>query len=449
MLNRMVNRLLLSFCFLLAVYSGYSQRDYFMYIQSESSQPFFVRMQETVYSSTASGYLILPRLRDSTYSFSLGFPGSQAGEIRFTCPVNQRDHGYLLKQDASRNWSLQDLQTGALIAGAVAAEPEDRAGKQPVSAFTELLSRAADDSTLREDLVRPEPPVAKTTQATNNPQVEKRGNSTDSGQVSSLVIKDTPTTQTVVVADTSHRQLAGPLNLKPAGEGQPDTTTGKPQPLATTHLQVATDEQSAGSGTRDTLALVPDKPVSQVSQVAQADQAVKGPFIRSRITRKSESSTTQGFGLVFLDENPDGSRDTISILIPNDARFNLVSKDTLADPGLVNQPSEDPRPATQTQAPNACHQVASEDDFFRLRKRMAAQKSDDRMLAEAEKQFRSICFSTEQVRNLSTLFLTSEGKYRFFDAAYGRVTDLENFPSLQSELRDAYFIKRFQAMLRN
>jgi hypothetical protein len=43
------------------------------------------------------------------------------------------------------------------------------------------------------------------------------------------------------------------------------------------------------------------------------------PFIRSVVLRKSESSTTEGFGLVFID-NQNGAIDTIRLLIPNQRR---------------------------------------------------------------------------------------------------------------------------------
>jgi hypothetical protein len=91
--------------------------------------------------------------------------------------------------------------------------------------------------------------------------------------------------------------------------------------------------------------------------------------------------------------------------------------------------------------------VASEDDFFKLRKKMVSQRKDDGMIAEARRIFKTKCFSTVQVKNLSTLFFTDEFKYKFFDAAYQYVSDSENFLSLQSELKDEYFINRFKAMV--
>jgi hypothetical protein len=92
---------------------------------------------------------------------------------------------------------------------------------------------------------------------------------------------------------------------------------------------------------------------------------------------------------------------------------------------------------------------ANNDDFLKLRRKMAARTNDDGMLDEARKYFKSRCFATEQLKNLSTLFLSNAGKYNFFNAAYNYTTDVENFSSLQSELKDQYYINRFKEMLHN
>ena len=78
---------------------------------------------------------------------------------------------------------------------------------------------------------------------------------------------------------------------------------------------------------------------------------------------------------------------------------------------------------------------------------MASENTDEAMVTEAKKVFKGKCFSTEQVKNLSALFLTSAGKYQFFDAAYLHVSDQENFSSLESEIKDDYYLKRFKALI--
>ncbi len=69
------------------------------------------------------------------------------------------------------------------------------------------------------------------------------------------------------------------------------------------------------------------------------------------------------------------------------------------------------------------------------------------MIKVAKKFFRSKCFTTDYIKNLSGLFLTDDGKYNFFDAAYPFVSDSGNFYMLEALLSDTYYINRFKAMI--
>ena len=78
---------------------------------------------------------------------------------------------------------------------------------------------------------------------------------------------------------------------------------------------------------------------------------------------------------------------------------------------------------------------------------MVSETDDDDMVDEASKYFKTMCFTTAQIKNLGVLFLDDLGKYKFFDMAYYFVSDIENFPSLQSELKNDYYVNRFKAIL--
>ena len=96
-----------------------------------------------------------------------------------------------------------------------------------------------------------------------------------------------------------------------------------------------------------------------------------------------------------------------------------------------------------------CIANASNDDFLKLRKKMAGAKTDDSMLEIAKKGFKSKCFSSEQVKNLAPLFLKESDRYAFFDMAYQFVWDTHNFSSLEDQLSDPYYKSRFKAMIRH
>jgi len=96
-----------------------------------------------------------------------------------------------------------------------------------------------------------------------------------------------------------------------------------------------------------------------------------------------------------------------------------------------------------------CRANGSDDDFMKMRKKMGADiTNEDKMTDIAKKFFKAKCYSVAQVRNLSLLYFSDDGKYKFFDAAYPHVYDTQNFGSLQSELHDEYYVNRFRAMVR-
>jgi hypothetical protein len=188
-------------------------------------------------------------------------------------------------------------------------------------------------------------------------------------------------------------------------------------------------------------------------------------YKRSVVKLKSESSTTAGIGLVFHDMLPNDKTDTIRILIPAETKTSGSIEPKQEEKNFLDAPPVD---SVQKETPisvntknNNCKVVATENDFLKLRKKMAGEnndflglrkkivgeKNDDDRIAEAKKVFKTKCFSTLQIKNLSTLFLTDESKYKFFDAAYQYVSDLENFSTLQSELKEEYYINRFKAMI--
>ena len=96
-----------------------------------------------------------------------------------------------------------------------------------------------------------------------------------------------------------------------------------------------------------------------------------------------------------------------------------------------------------------CKNMASDKDFIALRKKMAAEESDDDMVTAARKVFKTKCFTSEQVKNLCVLFLKDDGKYKFLDAAYPFVYDTDNFKQLGSLLTEEYYLNRFKAMIKN
>ena len=429
-----MKKLQLSLLFLLAILTASSQKVYFVYIQTESEQTFFVRMNEKVVSSTASGYIILSKLVDTTYNFSIGFPQNKWGEQNFSVTVGRQDHGYLLKNFDNKGWGLFDLQTLSVQMAIGGSDGKPKTDNKDVSAFTDILSKAADDPSIKEKPVQPKvdekKPVVKT------PEVKKE----EELKVEAPVVSKPP-----VVVDTIIVKKVEPKVTKPI-----ETIV---------HPEEKKEEHKVE---------VKEEPVTKTEEIKPS---ATEPYKMSVVKKWSESSTTEGFGLVFIDDYENGVKDTVRIVIPySKSIVNVVKEEPKEEKKFLEIPvapkteektvvtEKKPEevksvtiesPIEKTVVKNNCSEVASESDFFKLRKKMAGEGKEDDMISEAKKYFKTKCFTTGHLKNLSTLFLTDEGKYNFFDMAYKYVSDAEIFGSLQTELKDEYYNSRFKAMLRN
>lgn len=133
---------------------------------------------------------------------------------------------------------------------------------------------------------------------------------------------------------------------------------------------------------------------------------------------------------------------------------NPNAKNTSPAPSPSSEPiakpaGEVPPKASSLSFNSDCKANASDDDFLKIRKKMAAETTDEGMVEASKKFFKSRCYSTEQIKNLSLLFLSDAGKYSFFDAAYAHIYDPQNFPTLQAQLKEDYYVNRFKAMIHN
>ena len=421
-----------------------AQKVYFIYLQTDNQQPFYARIGEKIYNSSTAGYLILSNLRDSTYSVNIGIQGSDVADQPYSIPVNKKDQGFLIKNFGDKGWGLFNLTSMATImpqSKSVNSAQTVKTEKREDNAFTNLLAKAADDSTIKEKPVI-EKPVEKKADATAS-NTEKKEEVKEIAPSSQNEIKSgVPPTQ----GEIKNGIIVAPVVIK--DDSKIDVQESK------NAAKMKEDSIAAAKVKEDELLKQEELRKQDSIEKAKTQVITEVEYKRSVVKLKSESSTTSGIGLVFLDILSDQVTDTIRVLIQPDTKkatpvqTNQEEKKFLDIPpvdSIVMEKDVSQKTAVKS---NNCKTVAVEDDFFKLRKKMAGQNNDDAMIAEAKKAFKTKCFSTTQVRNLSALFLTDESKYKFFDAAYQYVSDLENFSTLQSTLKEEYYINRFKAMIR-
>ena len=88
-----------------------AQQNHFVYIQTDNRQPFYVKLDKMVYSSSYTGYLIISKLKTGTYNLIIGFPKNQWPEQSVHFAVEDKDLGYLLKNFGDKGWGFFNLQT--------------------------------------------------------------------------------------------------------------------------------------------------------------------------------------------------------------------------------------------------------------------------------------------------------------------------------------------------
>ena len=400
--------------FLVCLFSSFilkAQQSHFIYIQTDNKQPFYVKLDKTVYSSASSGYLIIPQLKTGSYSFVIGFPKNEWPEQKIRCSVEDKDLGYILKNFGDKGWGLFNLQSSTVVMA------EDT-GKKGIAvdlksdAFSNMLSVVVNDSTIKQN-------------EDANAEIKK--------PIVEVVKKDQPP---AVVQPVKEQP---PVVVQPVKDKVIDAPKPEMVPRQILIAKKLTKKTADGvemvyidneGGTQDTVNIfIPDKDISETALINQNTAA------KAKDTKPKDTVSVPA----QVGEKKKESK-FIEMELPNP---NTTVKETKAD--TESQQSKPDSSISNTD----CKSFATNDDFLKLRKKMAAADDPEDMISIAKKVFKSKCFTTEQVKNLSVLFLKDAVKFDFFDAVYPSVSDSKNFETLENQLTDSYYIKRFKVLIKN
>ena len=437
-----------------------AQQNHFLYIQTENKQAFYVKLEKKLFSSSASGYLVIPKLKDGTYNLAIGFPKSEWTEQNLVCTINANDAGYLLKNFDEKGWGFFNLQTLAIAMASDTVKPRKIEVVNKTDAFSTMLSNVVNDSTIRQtETVREE---------------IKKVPAKDTEKIVSAVTKEHDSLATQLAVEIPKNEI------RPAGEKATKISVVEKNERERT-VGVATNEgrsairrslfNTNADGTemvfiddlgekKDTITVfIPaDKNVLPLAEAQPKDkdrpkedqQRKEEQKPKEEIKLKEEPKTEptkqeEKKDVKFLEiEVPAPGKKTEEI---KPAENKIAEKKDTDKP--VAKTTTEP-PVTRSPMINSdCKSFASDADFMKLRKKMVAEDNDDDMVGLAKKVFKTKCFTVEQVKNLSVLFLKDAGKYSFFDMAYPFVSDSHNFSTLQSQLSETYYINRFQSMIRH
>jgi len=367
----------------------------FAYVQTDNKQPFYLKMNDKVLSSSASGYVVIPKLSSGNYSLTFGFPKDQFPQQTINLNIASADAGFLLKDFGAKGWGLFNLETMQVAMNNSAGNSALIPTTSNQDVFSNTLAGAA--NTDLSVAKKPAPVVVE--------------------ELKPVVVKEE-----AKVAKAFTEKAIKKINTSSDVDGKSYTYIDR------TGLQNDTINVFIAANKIAT----PAETVKEIAVVKEDKPEVK--------EAKPESKETKPTKFLDIDMAKTAANSTEPQTSPKLLQYKKSS---------IAKPEEVIKDKPVVSFNSDCKAMANENDFLKIRKKMAAAVSDDAMVDAAKKIFKSTCYSVEQIKNLSALFLNDASKYNFFDAAYPHIYDSQNFGALQAQLSDQYYISRFKAMIRN
>lgn len=395
---------LLFFCIIL--FKTQAQQKHFIYVESEDKQPFAVVLNGKVYSSSDYGYVIVPKLEEGNYNFTVSFPMNKYPDQKFKCVINKKDLGYKLENTADKGWALQNMQSEKIAGGNNTAAADN--------SFTNMLSDVVNDSNL----------ANKNLPISNKPDTVAASANNDAGNNVALV-NDTSKNNSGFITDSA----AQPQKI---AEAKQDTGTN----------MVFVDRTS---GTDTINVFVPDDSAnlndanitSNINQHQAADQTSDNNFQKTDTTATTLSESSVNDTSAHSINNPYYKS------TDENSNTNLTPPENISTTVINSNLNK-----TTNAIKEDCSKMISDDDLDKLRRKMFVQNNDNGMIQAALKYINNKCLTTNQVKTLGNIFSSDDGRYNLYDALYKNVYDYGNYVDLESQIIDPYYKRRFETMLR-
>lgn len=488
---------LLYLCCCLLVATGLAAQDedasYFVYIQHEKQQPFYVKVDGKLLSSSVKGYVILPRLQAGKVPVTIGFPKSEAPEQQYVIRLaGKRDYGFLLKNTGEKNYALYDLQTFATLKAAgggpveeeaepvtvarissdsatpeqkelinnVQADVEAVLSKAPDTApkkkgsFAEALDKVViddrpDDMPLEAPKPKPVPPPAEVApvagvveEALETPVKKPSRNRKNRTKEREPLTEEEKALLSSVLED--EKKAAADEALATATEPEPAVTEEPAPPPAPVKKEKKSKKKKDTPEPEfiDFGESAAAAPAAAAAKVAETAEAVDVPSASEEGDEKAEVSAKK--------EARDAKRQKRKAEREAADREALV-KDSLANAEFYGnteiKEKEEKKPSI-SMVNSDCGKVLEVDAFRKLLRAMNSKKNDEDMVDAFRKSTRNVCVSTEQIRALTQLISTEDNRYQLLDAAYPRTYDSQNYNSLADLLKEDYYKGRFKALIK-
>jgi hypothetical protein len=438
--------LIFSCCFL----GVKAQQNHFIYIQTENKQPFYIKLDSKLYSSTSTGYIVLSKLKAGEYNLAIGFPRSEWPEQKMQCIIGNKDLGFILKNFGDKGWGLFNLQTMEIVMADEKKKTNVVAVETKSDEFSNMLSNVVNDPTIKqvERMAEPERAPDTTREATAEAVTITQAPEPSTPVAVTVVSSEAPP-KSAIRRTLLHKGDAGTeMVYLENNEGGTDTIT--------VFIPLEKNAEAEGNAiVKDETALPAVTPVVSANvpvreEAAQSKKEVKenSPTIEYNPNKEEKGKKAKKESKTADKKFLDLTVEEASKPAPTKAEENRSERKALPSTATAEEKQPEIIVQNSPMINSDCKSLASESDFMKLRKKMVSEDNEEDMINVAKKSFRGKCYTVEQVKNLSVLFLKDEGKYAFFDMAYPHVSDSHNFSNLQGQLTDPYYISRFQVMIR-
>ena len=247
--------------FIFGVFFSTKAQHYF-FIESDGQQAFYIKKSDTLYSSSANGFLIIPKNTEKTFSITVGFPRNKYPEAVFKLDEMDQDRGFQLKNFQEKGWGLFDRSSFQIIMQATSDVltgkiQKDNSQKEE-TAFANMLSEATDDKSL----LKKEKTVLKGSQKSLVPkQIAKPIKEIVKSDAKALpVAKKIPNTITQVKIDSSDKGILSIKYLDKSSDGKTDVVDLKIEVSNNVEvIKVGVDSISSNAKGKQTSALNTNK----------------------------------------------------------------------------------------------------------------------------------------------------------------------------------------------
>ena len=392
-----------------------SKAQHYFFIEADNQQAFYIKKNDTIYSSSANGFLIIPRNTEKTFTITVGFPMNKFPEIQFNLDEMDRDKGFQLKNFQEKGWGLFDRSSLLVIMQSAndVKVVENKVNKPQVEGgdFANMLSEVTDDKTL----------LGK----------------------GKTVLKVAP-------KNADSKPLSKPVKPASKPEAKPNTVV---QTTTTAASQIKPEAKP------NTLVQTTITAASQVKPEIKPNQSAQ--LITNTITKVKIDSSEKGMlSIKYIDKSAEGKADVvdlkIEVPISQDAKSNAETDDLLnkqKQNELTNLQKKEDSSKLNTQSlglqsPSICtFPKALEKDIKNIQRKLLGYVEGEEQLDFAEKGYKNKCFTTNQTMEISWFLLNEDLRLSFFKRVVNLISDQDNVKLLESGFVKEDNIKSFREFI--